>query len=82
MIETIGKPDTCIRRVDREEILIALDNLLDTRKKELERTKNDLTKKRIIRQEDIFKHPSIIILENMVERTEKTRYRVVNTPEC
>lgn len=82
MIETIGKPDTCIRPIDREEILIALDNLLDMRKKEFEKTENELKKTRMIRPNDIFKHDSIIIFEHLIERTKNTRERVINTPEC
>ena len=82
MIETIGKPGTCIRQVDREEILIALDKLLDMRKKEFEKAENELIKKRTIRSNDIYKHPSIIIFEDLIERTNNTRYRVINTPEC
>ena len=52
MIETIGKPGVCIRQIDREEILIALDNLLDMRKKRIRKNwqwtykeKNDKTKR-------------------------------------
>lgn len=82
MVETIGKPGTCIRPIDRQEILIALDNQLNTRKKELEIIENEVTKKRIIKPEEIYKHPVIIIHENLVERTKNTRDRVINTPEC
>jgi len=82
MIETIGKPGTCIRPIDRDEILIALGNLLDKRKEELERTKVEFMKRGIIRPKDIYKNPSIIIFENMIESTKNTRDRVINTPEC
>lgn len=68
--------------IDREEILIALDSLLDMRKKEFEKTENEFIKKRIIRPNDIYKHPTIIIFEDLIERTKNTRYRVINTPEC
>jgi hypothetical protein len=82
MIETIGKPGMCIRTTDRQEILIALDSLLDKRKKEFERIENELKQQGMIRPNDIFKHPTIIIYEDLIKRTEKTKKRVIYTPEC
>lgn len=82
MVETIGNSGTCIHPVDRKEILAALDNLLDTRKKELKKIEDDFIKKGIIRSKDIIKHPSIITFEKMIEHTKNTRNRVINTPEC
>ena len=82
MIGTIGKSGTCINQIDREEILISLDNLLDQRKKELKIIEDEFIKKRIIRPKDIFKHPTIIIFEDMIETTKNTRNRIINTPEC
>ena len=81
MVE-IGKPGACIHKSDRDEILYALDYLLDIRKKEFNRTEDEFIKKRIIRPKDIFKHPTIIIFEDMIERTKNTRNRIINTSEC
>ncbi len=82
MVETIGKPGMCIHSIDREEILIALDNLLDMRKRNFERTKNDFIKEDIITSKDIYKNPTIIVLEDLVERAQNVKNRVINTPEC
>jgi hypothetical protein len=82
MVETIGNPGICIHQIDRKEILIALDNLLDMRKKELKKTEDDFIKRGIIRPKDIIKNPLIITFEDMIEHTKNTRNRVINTPEC
>ena len=62
--------------------MIALNNLLDNRNRELERMKNELTRKEIITPVDKYKHPAIIMLEDLVDRAQTVRDRVINTPEC
>jgi len=82
MIKTIGKPGTCIWHSDRQEILFAIGNLLDMRTKDLEKMRNELVATRMIRPGDAYKHPAIIMFEDLVERTKGTRDRVIDTPEC
>lgn len=79
--ETIGKCEYCINTVDKEEILFALNDMIDKRNRELERIKKEMIE-REIKLEDRYKHPTMIIYETHKRRTENVKKRVENTPEC